>query len=110
ESTDKVAANVVAANTAYVIYTSGSTGQPKGVSVNHQSVVHLIQSLTPQFGFDERDAWTVVHSSSFDFSVWELWSPLVQGGKLVVVSSEAVRSPELLYQVLLEEKVTVLNQ
>jgi amino acid adenylation domain-containing protein len=110
ESTSNVAASVVAANTAYVIYTSGSTGQPKGVSVNHQSVVHLIQSLTPQFCFDESDAWTVFHSSSFDFSVWELWSPLVQGGKLVVVSSEAVRSPELLYQVLLEENVTVLNQ
>ncbi|WP_156520527.1 non-ribosomal peptide synthetase, partial [Rhodococcus sp. EPR-157] len=95
---------------AYVIYTSGSTGRPKGVQVDHATVATLFENTLSKFGFDETDVWTMFHSYAFDFSVWELWGPLLYGGTLVVVDYYTARSPELFRELLVAEQVTVLNQ
>ncbi|WP_039801382.1 AMP-binding protein, partial [Nocardia araoensis] len=64
----------------------------------------------PLFEFGERDVWTLFHSFAFDFSVWELWCALVTGGTVVVVDYATSRSPELFRELLIRERVTVLNQ
>ncbi|MEU8324773.1 amino acid adenylation domain-containing protein [Nonomuraea sp. NPDC048881] len=95
---------------AYVIYTSGSTGAPKGVLVEHRNVVRLLERTEQWFGFGDDDVWTLFHSVSFDFSVWELWGALLYGGRLVIVPADVARSPESLRRLLVAEGVTVLNQ
>ncbi|HSD64458.1 MAG TPA: amino acid adenylation domain-containing protein, partial [Ignavibacteriaceae bacterium] len=95
---------------AYVIYTSGSTGKPNGVMVTHHNVVRLFESTRQWFNFNENDIWTFFHSYAFDFSVWEIWGALLHGGRVVVVPYLLSRSPELFYDLLIREKVTVLNQ
>ncbi|MEW5983048.1 MAG: non-ribosomal peptide synthase/polyketide synthase [Acidobacteriota bacterium] len=95
---------------AYVIYTSGSTGRPKGVVVTHDNVVRLFRATENWYRFDHRDVWTLFHSPSFDFSVWEVWGALLYGGRLVVVPYLTSRSPEAFYDVLHREQVTVLSQ
>ncbi|MFD1147578.1 amino acid adenylation domain-containing protein [Saccharothrix hoggarensis] len=95
---------------AYVIYTSGSTGRPKGVVVPHGNVLRLLSSTEHWFDFGPDDAWTLFHSYAFDFSVWELWGPLLHGGRLVVVPHAVSRSPEDFLRLLVRERVTVLNQ
>nr|QEO74523.1 AMP-dependent synthetase and ligase [uncultured bacterium] len=95
---------------AYVIYTSGSTGRPKGVQVSHGNVARLFAATQPWFGFTERDVWTLFHSFAFDFSVWEIWGTLLYGGRLVVVPYEVSRTPALFLDLLVRERVTVLNQ
>lgn len=97
-------------NLAYVIYTSGSTGRPKGVQVRHESVVHLFAATYDQLGFRAGDIYSVVHSSAFDFSVWEIWGSLLQGGTLLVVPLEVVQSPADFYDLLCAQRVTILNQ
>ncbi|MFI7162904.1 non-ribosomal peptide synthase/polyketide synthase, partial [Rhodococcus erythropolis] len=97
-------------NVAYVIYTSGSTGRPKGVQVPHTTVAKLFANTEGVYGFDESDVWTMFHSYAFDFSVWELWGPLLYGGTLVVVDYVTSRSPEQFLELLAAERVTVLNQ
>ncbi|MEU5092044.1 non-ribosomal peptide synthase/polyketide synthase [Streptomyces sp. NPDC021356] len=95
---------------AYVIYTSGSTGRPKGVVVPHANVVRLFTATEDVYGFGPDDVWTLFHSAAFDFSVWELWGPLLHGGRLVVVPFDVSRSPVEFLRLLVRERVTVLNQ
>ncbi|WP_442941967.1 amino acid adenylation domain-containing protein [Nostoc sp.] len=97
-------------NLAYVIYTSGSTGKPKGVLVNHSNVVRLFAATDAWYHFNAQDVWTMFHSYAFDFSVWEIWGALLYGGRLVIVPYLVTRSPESFYQLLCQEKVTILNQ
>lgn len=95
---------------AYVIYTSGSTGRPKGVMIPHQNVVRLLGATDHWFQFDSDDIWTMFHSYAFDFSVWEIWGPLLYGGRLVIVPHTVSRSPREFLNLLVQERVTVLNQ
>jgi amino acid adenylation domain-containing protein len=95
---------------AYSIYTSGSMGEPKGVLITHYNVTRLFDATSAWYGFGRDDAWTVFHSYAFDFSVWEIWGALLYGGRLVVVPYWISRSPEAFRDLLLREKITVLNQ
>ena len=97
-------------NLAYVIYTSGTTGQPKGVLVEHHNVLRLFHETNHWFSFSNNDIWTLFHSVCFDFSVWELWGALLFGGTLVIVPYAVTRKPEQFYNLVCEEKITVLNQ
>ncbi|MEO3819137.1 amino acid adenylation domain-containing protein [Plantactinospora sp. B24E8] len=97
-------------NLVYVIYTSGSTGRPKGVCLSHANVLRLFTVTEPAFDFDDRDVWTLFHSYAFDFSVWELWGALLYGGRLVVVPREVTRDPDAFVDLLVAQRVTVLNQ
>ena len=97
-------------NLAYIIYTSGSTGKPKGVMVTHRNVVRLFDATQDLFAFSPSDVWTLFHSYAFDFSVWEIWGALLYGGRLVIVPYLVSRSPDAFYEMLVRERVTVLNQ
>jgi amino acid adenylation domain-containing protein/non-ribosomal peptide synthase protein (TIGR01720 family) len=95
---------------AYVIYTSGSTGKPKGVMIEHVNVVRLFKTEPSLFDFKEHDVWTMFHSFCFDFSVWELFGALFYGGRLVIVEKEVTKDVSLFAELLIKEKVTILNQ
>ncbi|QED47026.1 non-ribosomal peptide synthetase [Cytobacillus dafuensis] len=97
-------------DTAYIIYTSGTTGRPKGVMVDHKNVIRLLHNSDIQFQFDSGDIWTLFHSFSFDFSVWEMYGALLYGGTCVIVPKEIAQNPKAFLSLLQKEKVTVLNQ
>ncbi|XXV18932.1 amino acid adenylation domain-containing protein [Sorangium sp. So ce1182] len=107
---ERGATGVAPNHLAYVIYTSGSTGRPKGVMVEHAQVVRLFDATEAWFHFDDHDVWTLFHSFSFDFSVWEIWGALLYGGRLVIVPAAVARSPRHVVELICDEGVTVLNQ
>jgi amino acid adenylation domain-containing protein/non-ribosomal peptide synthase protein (TIGR01720 family) len=95
---------------AYVIYTSGSTGRPKGVMIENYNVVRLFETDPKLYDFGEEDVWTMFHSFCFDFSVWEMYGALFYGGRLVVVPKDTARDTKLFGELIVRQKVTVLNQ
>ncbi|SEB35202.1 amino acid adenylation domain-containing protein [Tenacibaculum sp. MAR_2009_124] len=83
EGTNKT---VISNNLAYVIYTSGSTGKPKGVPIYHSSLMNYITTCSNQY-LGENTSGSYMHlSASFDASMTEIFTPLVNG-KMLVISS-----------------------
>ncbi|WP_159067541.1 non-ribosomal peptide synthetase [Gordonia iterans] len=101
--------SVPSSSRAYVIYTSGSTGLPKGVEVTHADVAALMAACAQDFDFRPDDVWTMFHSYAFDFSVWELWGPLLSGARVVIVDRDLARDLDAFVQLLADEQVTFLN-
>ncbi|WP_338846004.1 amino acid adenylation domain-containing protein [Massilia sp. W12] len=92
---------------ACVMYTSGSTGAPKGVMVEHRSILRLICNN----GFAELCAQDkVAHCANpaFDAATWEIWGALLNGATLCIFPHETVLEPQRFLQGLLEMEVSVL--
>lgn len=91
---------------AYIIHTSGSTGLPKGVMIEHHSVVRLIVGASGPLEYDDTSTGTLGASMNFDASVLQIFSCLLMGGALVVISEEGMKDPMLMHATLCKEKVT----
>jgi amino acid adenylation domain-containing protein len=94
----------------YLIYTSGTTGQPKGCCVTHANLSNLFVGSLAKFNFTQDERWIMAHSYGFDFSTWEIWGALLNGGSLYIPERMQVKDSFTFYDLLLTEKITVLNQ
>ncbi|MGN7186962.1 amino acid adenylation domain-containing protein [Microbacterium enclense] len=95
---------------AYAIFTSGTTGLPKGCLVSHRNVVWMLRGAIAHFDVSPRDRWSLQHSFSFDFSVWEMWGAFATGGCVVLFSDEEVLSPSLALEAIARDRISVLSQ
>jgi amino acid adenylation domain-containing protein len=93
-------------NMLYVIYTSGSTGQPKGVVIEHRSVVSLLSGITRKGRYAPPSR--VLHRASlaFDVSVLEVIGPLLAGACVVMAPGDVARTPPALAALLRHRGVT----
>ncbi|VEL98330.1 amino acid adenylation domain-containing protein [Alteromonas sp. 76-1] len=72
---------------SHIIYTSGSTGKPKGVCIEHKSVAALVNWCQNTFTQEETKSVLFSTSICFDLSVFEIWSALASGGKVLLVEN-----------------------
>ncbi len=105
-----VKSNIKMTDFAYVIYTSGSTGKPKGTMMTNININNLLNSTYKNFVPTDKDVWTLFHTYTFDFSAWEIYGSLTHGGKLVIVPKEITVNPSKMLDLVIDEKVTILNQ
>jgi amino acid adenylation domain-containing protein/non-ribosomal peptide synthase protein (TIGR01720 family) len=89
---------------AYVIYTSGTTGNPKGVMVEHQSIVNYISYANATYVRNEEVVFPLYTSISFDLTLTSIFAPLVGGNSIIVYANEFS-----LEDVLQENKVQILK-
>jgi amino acid adenylation domain-containing protein/thioester reductase-like protein len=67
---------------AYAMFTSGSTGAPKAVGVSHADIAALAFDRAWDGGVGEA---VLMHSPhAFDASTFEIWTPLLRGGRIVI--------------------------
>ncbi len=98
-----------ASSLAYVLFTSGSSGRPKGVAVSHAAVVRRLlwsQSVHP---LGSRDTVAQLAGPGFDFSIWELFAPLVAGARVAFPAPGAAADPAGLVRWLDDAGVTVAH-
>ncbi len=67
---------------AYVVYTSGSTGQPKGVMVEHGTLLNLVHWHCQAFDLNAGSHTSSVAGFGFDAMAWEVWPALCAGATL----------------------------
>lgn len=96
-------------STAYIIYTSGSTGEPKGVAVDHKALQNLMQWCQGKYQFSPQDIGLCVTSLGFDLSVFDILGLLGFGASLYVTTEQEQCDPALLFDILLDYKITFWN-
>jgi amino acid adenylation domain-containing protein len=97
---------VTADDAAYLIYTSGSTGEPKGVVVEHGQLA--ASTLARRTVYPGAPVFLLVSPLAFDSSVAGLWGTLTAGGRLIVATSDEIRDPERLVELIESHQVTQL--
>ncbi|GAB7531351.1 hypothetical protein PS3A_37630 [Pseudomonas sp. 3A(2025)] len=96
-----------AESVAYIMYTSGSTGMPKGVLVPHRAISRLVLN-NGYADFDEHDRVAFASNPAFDASTLEVWAPLLNGGRVVVVDQHTLLSRQAFAALLAEQAITLL--
>lgn len=93
---------------AYVIYTSGSTGNPKGTKIMHKNIHSLLNSMNSDINLNatSNDVSMSLLKYSFDASGIDIYSAILNGGKLVLISKEDELNPNKIVQIMKNEKVT----
>jgi amino acid adenylation domain-containing protein len=93
-------------NLAYIIYTSGSTGSPKGVMVEHGSVVNLAETQKRAFGIEPDERILQFASVSFDASVEQINIALTSGAALVLIDRMDILDDKRFEEYLIRHRVS----
>ena len=92
-------------NLAYVLYTSGTTGNPKGVMIEHTSVVNLLYQTDLKGQFNPNESGTLWTNINFDVSVYEIFSILLNGATLHILSQEVRENPVKFFSYIENNKI-----
>ncbi|MCP5105059.1 MAG: amino acid adenylation domain-containing protein [bacterium] len=92
---------------AYVIYTSGTTGKPRGVMVEHRSLVNLCCWHLDYYAVTGEDKAALYAGFAFDASVWEMFPYLVGGARLFFTDAEVKADVHELNRCFEKNRVTV---
>ncbi|MCP4152008.1 MAG: amino acid adenylation domain-containing protein, partial [bacterium] len=91
---------------AYIIYTSGTTGKPKGVMIEHRSIVNTLTWRKKYYKFGEKEIVLQMASYSFDSSVEDIFTALLSGSRLITVPHDKRLNLEYLEKTILREAVS----
>jgi aspartate racemase len=106
EPTANPGCGVTGQDVVYVMYTSGSTGVPKGVLVRHRGVIRLVRGAD-YCDFDPGQVFLLHSPLTFDASTFEIWGPLLNGGRLAVLPP-GLPAPGVLAEAIRRYGVTTL--
>ncbi len=94
---------------SYLIYTSGSTGVPKGVMVEHRSVVNRLTWMQRHYPLCADDVILQKTPVTFDVSVWELFWWAITGAKVALLAVGGERDPRRIAEAIEANAVTVMH-
>ncbi len=96
-------------NLVYVIYTSGTTGNPKGVMVEHHSLLNYVLWRIKQYNFTSDDITLQLLPVAFDGFGSNFYSAILSGGELVYMDKDSWRDFQLIRKTIYLNGVTNLS-
>jgi amino acid adenylation domain-containing protein/thioester reductase-like protein len=99
--------NISSHNLAYVIYTSGTTGKPKGVMIEHSSVINEIGFQINQI--TEVSRLLLSANYVFDASVEQIWLSLFTGSELHIVDENKILDVDFINNYVVSNEIECLN-
>ncbi len=98
---------VTGSNPAYIMFTSGSTGFPKGAIMSHANVINFINWGKERFDVKPDDAFTNVNPIYFDNSVFDFYTSVFSGVRLVVFPNDVAKDARKMLDKINELKCTI---
>ncbi|MBO4539337.1 MAG: AMP-binding protein, partial [Clostridia bacterium] len=89
----------------YVIYTSGSTGRPKGAKISHKAIANRLCWMEKRYPL-AGGAILQKTPYTFDVSVWDIFRPLLFGGRLVLTPPGLHADPKTIADLVKKYSVT----
>lgn len=105
--TTHISTATTTADVAYVVYTSGTTGHPKGVVVEHRSLVNYVTWAAKKYEVGPHSIFPLCTPISFDLTLTALFVPLVAGGSVRI--HEAGNAALSMTQALSDEQITAIK-
>ncbi|MCP5106090.1 MAG: amino acid adenylation domain-containing protein, partial [bacterium] len=93
---------------AYIIFTSGTTGKPKGVVVEHRGIVNTLLCRVDAYKIDARSVSLQLFSYAFDGFLTGFFTPVISGGKVILLPDESVTDITRLKNIIAARRVTHL--
>jgi len=94
---------------AYVIYTSGTTGRPKGVMIEHHSVINRLEWMQKNYPLDTSDVILQKTPVIFDVSVWELFWWSFAGASVYLLEPGGEKDPAVISKAIREAGITTMH-
>lgn len=94
---------------AYVIYTSGTTGKPKGVMVQHDSVVNILKNLQEKYPVNRDDSFIFKTTFCFDVSIVEIFGWFHEGASVAILEPGSEADPHKIISAIKRHAVTHIN-
>ena len=108
-SKSNIISNISSNNNLYIIFTSGSTGKPKGITLSHRNMINLILFEKNKTSILESNSRILQFATmSFDVSYQEIFSSLLSGNELILISDEKRKNVENLVEYIVDNKITTL--
>lgn len=99
--------NILNVKASYIIYTSGTTGNPKGVVVAEKGLINIAKQMKKVFNLSNSDVIQQFASFSFDASLIEIYTALLNGLKLVIIPDNLRLEPNKIVDIWNKENVTL---
>ncbi len=87
---------------AYIIFTSGTTGEPKGVMIEHKSLINTLLACQNTFLFNESDVFACASVFAFDIFFFEFFAALIAGGTTYFINKMELLDPEIISLIIPE--------
>lgn len=94
---------------AYIMYTSGTTDKPKGVMIEHKSLFNTLSWRKSVLEIDSKDTILNVIPFTFDAFIISVFTPLINGSKLILLKNEEVKDPSIVINSINHFKVTSIT-
>jgi amino acid adenylation domain-containing protein len=94
---------------AYMIYTSGTTGKPKGVLLQNNNLVNYVYWFVKTTALTAEDRTVLASSFAFDLGYTPVYTSLLTGCQLFMVSRETYLMPELFLNYITANRVSYIK-